>query len=74
MPRITSARRLVLASRKLVQAYAGTNTSLQSCIDAEENFLSEERTHNGPRKSYDLPMWKRAAHYLKSNVGPAHVA
>ena len=74
MPRITSGRRLEVASRKLVREYQSTNTALQYRIDAEENFLAAERKHNGPRKSYDLPMWKRAPHYLKSGVGPGYVA
>jgi hypothetical protein len=45
MKTTTTARRLEIASRKLIKAYASTNTSLSYRIDAEENFLAAERKH-----------------------------
>lgn len=60
----TTARRLEIASRKLIDAYASTNTSLSHRIDAEENFLAAERKHTSKPASGMLH--HRAKAYLSS--------
>lgn len=60
---MTTLARLKAASRKLLAAYASTNTALGHRLDAEDNFLKAERRHT--LKPAPGMLHHRAKAYLK---------